>query len=187
VAGAGGRESRGETGSDFSRRGRARKRASGWAGEDACSNARRARAGRRAEEKKARWTGHARPKPTMNGGLAALGAFGHDSQQYRGRPPHAASRPSTFFSSALSAPFETVARRRSHAPVQLAAQADRAYGMNEATMCSLGPATNHRAESRVQSALHRRRMKRAHPPFTEHSACVAFHEKANRSMPAAKQ
>ena len=86
-------------------------------------NARRAGAGRGAEGKKARWTGHARPKPKMDGGLAALGAFEYDSQQFRGRPPHAAShrstfivasvsRPSTFFPSALSPPLETVARRR---------------------------------------------------------------------------
>ena len=93
-------------------------------------NARRARAGGGSEEKKARWTGHARPNQKMNGGLAALGAFGHDSQQHRGRPPHAAShrstfivasvsRPSTFFPSALSPPFETVARRHDVSPRDL--------------------------------------------------------------------
>ena len=52
------------------------------------------------------------PRPKMDGGLAALGAFEYDSQELCGRPPHAASRPSTFFPSALSSPLQTVARRR---------------------------------------------------------------------------
>jgi len=49
---------------------------------DWCSNARRARAGRGAEEKKARCTGHARPDQKMNGGLARHSA-GTDTTRSR--------------------------------------------------------------------------------------------------------
>jgi len=128
-------------------------------------NARRARAGRGAEGKKARWTGHARPKPKLDGGLAALGAFEYDSQQLRGRPPHAASRPSTFFPSALSPPFEAVARR--HETLLPAASSPTSSNDVRRRCCATGDARRAHDRTRVVSGRREPRhgLEREVPPL----------------------
>jgi hypothetical protein len=75
---------------------------------------------------------------------SAFGGDGHDSQQIRLRPPNARSRPSTFFSPAPSAPFETVARRRDLAPRSLFARSS-----NDVDMLA-APRTLHRSRLLVR-------------------------------------
>src|SRR6185369_12148050 len=69
--------------------------------------------GSRGGGEKGSMNGTRSPRPKDEpGARSAFGGDGYDSQQNRGRPPNARFRSSTFFSSALSLPFQTVARRR---------------------------------------------------------------------------
>jgi hypothetical protein len=80
-----------------------------------------------------------------------------------GRPPNAGSRPSTFSSSALSPPLETVARR----PFT--------HGWTMRACCEVGRASQSMAASRLQSAHQRRGGKRP-PSLVRSPFAVTAHE-----------